>query len=214
VFGVQAESTLVSFEANELKSVEMEETDGLALRAVIGGDWALRSDGPTRVTRTDRQPDGFCPSGRQNTIIFPGALRPPPLRTCDPSLAQVQASQLIAIGREIVHALTDIDRNASVHVDVQKSIERVTLRNTAGAEIDEDFGSLIVGVAVERVRGRDVLILGDESESLSLDDTYHQVVERLGRHLRMARRSARIRSGHMPVLFSPAGAAVLTLPSF
>jgi PmbA protein len=47
---------------------------------------------------------------------------------------------------------------------------------------------------------------------LSLDDTYHQVVERLGRHLRLARRSARMRSGHMPVLFSPAGAAVLTLP--
>jgi PmbA protein len=150
--------------------------------------------------------------GERIPISFPGAAPAPRLRTCDPALVDVQASQMVEIGREIIHALGEIDRDASVHVDVQKSVERVTLRNTAGAEIDEDFGSLTVGVTVERVRGRDVLILGDESESLSLDDTYRQVTERLGRHLRLARRRARIRSGHMPVLFSPAGAAVLTLP--
>jgi len=213
VFGVQGESTLVSFEANELKSVEAEETDGLAFRAVIGGQLGF--------TAATGQPDpqemiaNVLASARQGEripISFPGAMPALPLQTCDPSLAQVPTSRLVEIGREIIRALTSIDHNASVHVDLQKSIERVTLRNTAGAEIEEDFGSLTIGVTVERVRGKDVLILGDEHESLVVDETYRQVVERLGRHLRLARRSARLRSGRMPVLFSPSGAAVLTLP--
>jgi len=213
VFAVQGESTLVSFEANELKSVEAEETDGLALRAVIDGRIGFTA--VTGQIDADEMVDDLIASahhGERVPIIFPPAMAASALQTYDATLAEAPASRMVEIGREIIASLTKADRDASVHVDLQKSVERVTLRNTAGAEIEEVFGSFTVGVTVERVRENDVLILGDETEGISLDHTYEDIVRRLARHLRLSRRSARIRSGRMPVLFAPAGVGVLTLP--
>jgi PmbA protein len=213
VFGVRGESTLVSFEANGIKSVEVEETDGLALRAVIGG--RLGFTAATGRPDTQSLVDNLIASaqhGERVPIVFPGAAQAAALQTFDPTLAEVPESRLVEIGREIIAVLTDLDGDASVHADLVKGVERVTLQNTAGAEMEEDYSSFSVSVTIERVREGDILVLGEEHDSISLDDTYQEMVERLARHLRLARRSVRIRSGHMPVLFSPAGTGVLTLP--
>ena len=92
--------------------------------------------------------DNLLASARQGEQITHRLSRPPRHPRCSPTIhpwPRCQPRDWSRSAARSVQTLTYIDRNASVHVDMQKSVERVTLRNTAGAEIDEEFGCLTIG---------------------------------------------------------------------
>lgn len=213
IYTTEGEATLVSFEANIMKAAKVDETQGIALRALVNGRLGFTAASGA-VAEEDLIANLLASAqyGEEVGLAFPGPAVGPEVITHDPSLAEVPLTRLVEIGREIVATLRATDPNAHVNVDLERELTTTSLRNSAGAEITAQHSTFSLGVSVERVRGDDVLIAYETLSDISLSDAYHQAVERLAEKVRLASRVASLRSGRMPVLFSPSGALVLLLP--
>jgi PmbA protein len=213
VFEIQSEATKIGFEANKLKSFEVEETQGVAARVVAGGrvGFAASSD----VTALDQLMENVLASARLGDDIplqFPEPQPGPSVQVYSPELAILPASRLIEMGREMVDSVLQADEEANVSIDLTRRVRETTVRNSAGAEVAVRKAPLSIMLGVERVRGDDVVTLFETFSTTALDDGYRAFVSRVGEKLRLARRSATLSSGRMPVLFSPTGGPVLCLP--
>ncbi len=213
VFAFEGESTLIGFEANEMKSAEVEETQGTALRCVRDGRLGFTAaSGPVPDEQLIENLLASAQYGDKVPITFPSPSIGPKVEIYDPSLADVPLSHLVEIGREIIARLLEADPNAKINVDIERSVGRSHLRNSAGTETSEQGSEFSVEISVERVHGDDVLIVDDAVSDISLTTAYQEAVQRLVHKIELARNSARLDSGRMPVLFSPGGAMVLMLP--
>lgn len=213
VVSVETEVTEVGFDANALKSAQVQQTEGLAVRVVVEGrlGFAASSD----VSATDRLAANALESaayGDVVPIVFPGPQDPPKVAIYDPAVASLPIPRLVEMGREVVEHLLGIEPEANVGLRLERGEQRITIRNQAGADATVTRSPLSVFVRLSRVRGDDVLTVYDGVGATAWGDDYLALARGVGRKLELARRSAEIRSGRMPVLFSPTGALVLALP--
>jgi PmbA protein len=213
VFEIESEATKIGFEANRLKSFEVEETQGVAVRVVADGrlGFAASSD----VTALDKLMDNALASaqlGDEIPLHFPEQQPGPSVEVYDPQLAALPATRLIEMGEEMVNTVLEADEEANVSIDLTRRVRKSTVRNSAGAEVVVGKSPLSIMLEIERVRGDDVVTLFEYFNAATLDDGYRAFVERIAEKLRLARRSAALSSGRMPVLFAPTGAPMLGLP--
>lgn len=213
VYTVESEASTVSFEANEIKSAQVEETQGIALRAVVNGRLGFTA-ASGRILGEELVENLLASAqyGDHVPLAFPPSAPGPQVEVYDPSLADVPVSRFVEIGREIIAALLEADEDAKISVDIERGVSYVTLSNSAGAETHQRASDFGLSIHVERVRGDDVLMVYDMVSDISLTDDYREVVARLTRKMKLAKRPAALASGRMPVLFSPTGAMVLALP--
>jgi PmbA protein len=212
VFEIQSEATKIGFEANKLKSLEVEETQGIAARVVTDGrlGFAASSD----VTALDQLIENVFASaqlGGEIPLRFPEPQPGPSVEVYNSELATFPASRLIEMGEEMVDIVLRADGEANVSIDLTRRVRETTVHNSAGAEVAVRKAPLSIMLEVERVRGDDVITLFEYFNTTQLDDGYRVFVNRVAEKLRLARRAARLSSGRMPVLFSPTGAPVLGL---
>jgi len=213
VFYLEAESTEISFEANELKAATVEETRGLALRAVVDGRLGFAA--ASGQAESEELVENVLLSARYGDRVplrFPGAAPAPQVQIYDPSLAEVPTERMAEVGHEIIDRLRQVDQDAKMNVDIERSVYRTLLRNSAGAQVSEESSSFSVSITVERVRGDDVLILYDSVEDISFSTNYRELTSRLAKKIELAKHPATLKAGRMPVLFAPAGGLVLLLP--
>jgi len=88
----------------------------------------------------------------------------------------------------------------------------MTLRNQAGTDISVSRSPFSISTDISAIHGDDILILFDITGTTVWDDHYLDFAHRLAEKLEMAKKIIPIRSGHMPVLFSPSGSLVLGIP--
>ena len=213
LYTVASEATLISFEANEMKSASVEETKGQALRVVVDGRLGFGAvSGPIEAQALIDSALASARYGDRVEIAFPGSAPAAEIATYDPALAQLPLDRFVEIGREIIATLHDVDSDAQINVDIERSVHRSTLCNTAGAATTQQSSVFSSSISIERVRDDDVLIVSDSVHGTSFDTSYRQSVERLAEKMERAKRQAHLHSGHMPVLFSPQGSMVLHLP--
>jgi len=212
-YALETESTQISFEAGELKSCSVEETSGVALRGWVQGRLGFtassgRIDGSELVERVVAS----ARFGEALALRLPGPLPGPEVEIYDPQLAEVPLERLAQIGREIIGELRTVEPAAKIDVDIERTNARSWIRNSAGAAVDQVASALYISAGVERVRGDDVLVVGEGAGEIGLTESYRDMTTRLARRIEAADRAATCPSGTMPVLFTPAGSMVLLLP--
>jgi PmbA protein len=207
------ESTLVEFEANKLKSSKVEETKGVAVRAVRNGrlGFAASSDLETldRLAAVVLESASY---GDEVPIQFPPALPAPTVKTYDPKIAELPIPRLVQMGYEILDLVLKTEPEARVTIQLQRGVDHTDIRNHAGAQAVYERSPLSIGVEVDRIQGDDVLILYESFGATTWSDDYLAFAKRLVDQLVKARTLTTIKSGKMPVLFSPSGSLVLGLP--
>lgn len=213
VVEVEGENTSVGFEANRLKSSQVEETKGVALRMVKGGrlGFAASSD----MSAMDRLADNLFESaahGEEVPITFPPPQDAPGVVVYDSSISEMPIPRMVEIGREVIDIILEVEPEAQVNVNLERGVERLAVRNQAGLEISFERSPFSMYVEVSRVLGDDVLIMFDVLGATVWEDGYLAVARRAAEKLTLAQKSADLRSGRMPVLFSPAGSLVLAIP--
>jgi PmbA protein len=213
VIDVQTESTEIGFKANQLKASQVTETNGVAVRVVKDGKlgFAASSDkgAMDRLVQNALESAAF---GDPIPVAFPGPQPAPTVRTYDGTITDLPIARLVEIGQEVVDYLCDIEPEAQVDVDLTRGIQAFTIRNQAGTDVAIRRSPLSIRSRVSRVQGDDVLMMFDMAGTTLWQDDYLAFARRLGQKLMLARKSASIKSGQMPVLFAPSGALVLGLP--
>lgn len=213
VVRIQSESTKVGFEANRLKSSQVEETKGLAVRVVKDGrlGFAASSD----ATATEKLVSNVLESaafGDEIPIAFPGPQTGPDVSTYDQSIVELPVARLVEMGQEMIDILLQVEPDLRVIVELERGVERLSLTNLAGTEVAFERSPLSVFFEISRVKGDDVLIIFDVVGTTLWEEDYLSFARKTAEKLRLAQNSATIKSGRMPVLFSPTGALVLGLP--
>jgi PmbA protein len=213
VYAVESESTQITFEAAELKSSLVEETSGVALRGIVGGRVGFSAaSGRVDPAALVERAVASARYGEPLALAFPGRLPAPEVVTYDPHLAEVPLERVVALGREIIERLRAAEPAGKIDVEIERSAARSWLRNSAGAEVEQVASALHISMGMERVRGDDVLMVGESTAETGLSDGFREVVDRLTARILAANRTASVDSGTMPVLFAPSGALVLLLP--
>jgi len=213
VVNVQSESTTVSFEANRLKSSQVEETKGIALRVVKDGrlGFAASSDESAAEKLVSNVLESAT-YGDEIPIAFPGPQSAPIVTTYDQAITDLPIPRIVEIGQEIVDLILQIEPEARVNIELKRGMQQVSIRNQAGTEVSFRRSPLSVGFEISRVKGDDVLIMFDVMGTTVWEEDYLAFARNLGKKLELAKASATIQSGRMPVLFSPVGALVLGFP--
>lgn len=213
LFEIESEATKVGFEANEMKSFEVEETKGTAVRVLVEGRLGFAAS--SNPEATDELITNALESARHGAALdlaFPAPQPGPQVQVYDPALAELPIERLIEIGREVIAIILEAAPDATVNVDLERRVRRTTLRNSRGAEVTVEKAPFSVSVVVQRVRGDDVLIIFDYFSTAAWDESYREGAQKIADKFRLAQRAATLPSGRMPVLFSPSGAPVLGLP--
>ena len=210
---MQSESTKVSYEANKLKSSQVEETRGTAVRVVKDGrlGFAASSDESAMAKLVSNALESAA-YGDKVPIVFPAPQIAPQVTTYDQTITALPIPRLVEIGQEILDFILQIEPEARLNVELERGVQHLSVRNQAGAAVSVQRSPLSISVEIDRVQGDDVLIMYSLSGTTVWEEDYMAFVRRLGEKLKLAMKSATIRSGRMPVLFSPTGALVLGFP--
>jgi PmbA protein len=213
VLEFNSESTLVGFESNRLKSSQVEESKGVAVRVVREGKlgFAASSD----QSALDRLASNALESaafGDEIPIVFPGPQTAPKVKTYDQAIVDLPIPRLVQIGQEIIDLIRQVEPDALVNVEIERGIQHVTIRNQTGTQVSYQQSPLAISAEVSRVKGDDVLLLYDVTGTTIWQEDYAAIARQMGYKLEQAKQSAELESGKMPVLFAPTGALVLGLP--
>jgi PmbA protein len=213
VVSLQNEATSVEFEANKLKTSKVEETKGIAVRVVRDGKlgFAASSD-DTAMDKLAANALESAAYGDPVALIFPSAQPTVKVATYDPKIAELPIPRLVEIGNEIIALILNAAPEVRVNVSLKRGVQQLSIRNQSGAEIDFSRSPLSIGVEIDRIEGDDVLIMYDVLGVTLWNDNYLEFVQRLVEKLKLARNITSLRSGRMPVLFSPSGGLVLGIP--
>ncbi|MBN1580094.1 MAG: TldD/PmbA family protein [Anaerolineae bacterium] len=213
VLEFQGESTEIGYEASKLKSSQVEETSGVAVRVVKDGKLGFASS--TDTSALEKLMSNALESaeyGDAIPIVFPKPQTAPEVATFDQSIVDLPIPRLVEIGREIIDLLTGIDPDILVDVSLERGIQHITIRNQTGAEAMFKRSPLSIVFGINRIKGDDVLMMYNLLGTTVWDQDYLAPVRKLGEKLVLAKNATTIDSGRMPVLFSPGGALVLGLP--
>jgi len=213
IFTVESEATKVGFEANALKSAEVEETRGVALRVVANGrlGFAASTD-PSAEEELIANALESAQHGDEVPLRFPARQEGPQVAIYDERVAQLSIPQLIEMGRQVIEIIRQADPDAHVKLDLVRRISRTRVVNSAGGLAEAVKSPLELSVMVERVRDDDVLLIYDYFGTTLLNKDYLDFARHFARKLELARTVTAIQSGRMPVLFSPLGTMALVLP--
>jgi PmbA protein len=213
VVQVESQATKVVFEANKLKGSQVQETTGVAVRVVKNGKlgFAASSDMAAMAKLVSNVLESAA-YGDAVPIRFPGPQSLPAVAAFDETISAMPVSRLVEIGQEIVALLHDADADASVGVQLERSVQNLSLRNQAGCDVSARRSPLSITIEVTRIRGDDVLIMFDIAGMTVWDADYLAGARKLRDKLKLAETSAHVASGKMPVLFSPSGGPVLAMP--
>jgi PmbA protein len=213
VVHMQSESTKVSYEANKLKSSQVEEIRGTAVRVVKDGrlGFAASSDESAMAKLVSNALESAA-YGDKVPIVFPAPQIAPAVTTYDKTITALPIPRLVQIGQEILELILQIEPEARLNVELERGVQHLSVRNQAGSAVAVQRSPLSISLLIERVQGDDVLIMFSLSGTTVWEEDYLAFVRRLGEKLKLAMKSATISSGRMPVLFSPTGSLVLGLP--
>ncbi|MGC9395472.1 MAG: TldD/PmbA family protein [Anaerolineae bacterium] len=213
VVEIQREATSVSYESNRLKASQVEETSGIAVRVVKDGQLGFAATSDTAATA--KLVDNVLESaayGDKIPLVFPSPQPAPDVVTYDPKIVEVPIPRLVEIGQEIVDLFLEVESESQVFVDLKRGVQSAKVRNHAGTDIAFQRSPLSIDVRIDRVQEDDVLMMFDTSGTTTWQENYMASAQELAEKLHLAKRNATVKSGRMPVIFSPTGALVLALP--
>ena len=213
VVNIQNEATTVEFEANKLKTSKVEETRGTAVRVVRNGRLGFTASSDEKaMAKLAANALESAAYGDEIPIAFPEAKAAPKVTTYDQTIVDLPIPRLVQIGQEIIDMILPVEPEARINVSLNRGMQHLSLRNQAGVDITFARSPFSIIMEVNRIEGDDVLIIFDLTGTTKWDDDYLAPARRLVEKLQQARRLTTIRSGKMPVLFSPTGALALALP--
>ena len=135
VVEIESEVTTVGYEANRLKPSRVDETRGLAVRVVKDG--RLGFSASSDLSATDKLVTNALESaayGDPVDLHFPGPHQAPRVETFDEAISQLPVARLVEMGQEMLDIILEVEPDAQVNVKLERGVQKVTLRNSAGAK--------------------------------------------------------------------------------
>lgn len=198
------ESTPVSFQNDRLKAIKVSHTTGVSLRVIVDGK--LGSSHTSDLKDLDGVVDRAVEAARFGSdahFCFPGPQDAPSVKTYDASVPEISRERQVEIGREMLDRVKAYDPEVLVSCGTSRSVGEREYLNASGHAFLAQSTHFSVHVGGERIRGTDILQAGEGQSWRTLDVDHADLAHRLIGKLRLAEHIAEIRTGELPVIFTP-----------
>lgn len=213
VLRIQDETTSVVFEANHLKSCEVAETSGTAIRVIRKGKLGFAAS--TDAAALEKLVSNALESasfGEEIPLQFPIHQPSMSVKSFDPVLSELPIVKMVQIGTEILDLILPAEPDAKCIINLTRNVQSYSIRNHTGLDVTYKRSPLTIDVEVDRIVGDDILLVYDSFGTTVWEDNYLEFARILVEKLNLAHKITTSKGGKLPVLFSPAGTLALSLP--
>lgn len=217
VFGVTSEHRHVEFEANRAKNIGQNQASGVALR-IINRDGRIGFTSTSDDAKVDELVDrvgSLAEYGAEAKFEFPGSASYADVPSYDDRAEEVTDEEMLTLGQSAVDAILSEFPEALCSVDVNKRTHEQVLLNSAGGEVGYRGTNCSFFLAVELIRGTDMLSVWDGTVSVRpiAQENVDTLVGKILRRLRDSQNIVDAPTGKdLPVVFSPGGCVSTFLP--
>jgi len=208
----QSESTNVSFENDRLKSAKSSQSTGMSIKVIVDG-----KIGSSHTTDID-DVDGVVARaleaaefGSPAHFRFPGPQEGPEVKVYDDAVLPVTKEEMVRIGEEMMTLVKEYNPDILLSSGVSKNVSKGQFVNSAGIEFSTETTNFAVGINGQWIRGTDILWAGHGFGWKKREIDHVGIARKVIELFKMAENIAPIKSGDMPVIFTPEGVNVLLL---
>ncbi|RPI83567.1 MAG: TldD/PmbA family protein [Chloroflexi bacterium] len=209
---INQETSAVEFDNDLLKSGTSSQRTEIRLKVILDGKVG-------NSTTTDlKDIDGIVARaleaaefGSPAYFEMPSTQQLTDVKTFDPDLLPLAKPEMIHFGKQMMDMIKSYNPDILASAGLNKTIYSIEYANSAGAVYTSDHTDYSVGAGGALVRGTDILYaghgLGQKKRSIDTEDIAERAIE----YFRMAEQIVPVKSGVMPVVFTPSGLALLLL---
>ena len=206
-------STPVEFKANKLKTLETKDSRALTLRAIHEGRIGIAStskfEDPEWVVEAAVAAAEFGPEAE---FEFPVPTGNAEVDVFDARTGGYPVEEMVETGKEIVGLLLEHEGGLNIDVGLDKEVEHTVIAG-AGGELSYERTTFGGSVSANLVRGTDVLDVFSFQVECSPDFDVDRVYEEITRKLELAKETASVTGGKMPVVLTPMAFAMTLSPA-
>jgi PmbA protein len=208
VFRVTSIRTPVHFEANRLKQIQTKESVATALRLVKNGKIGFaQSSGnipPADLVNMALETSQF---GYQVNFAFPSLGSVEKVDVFDPQVENIGIDSMISLGQSVIDAVCANTAGILCEGSISRGTATFEIAGSGGGHASCKRTNFSISIDGMLVRDGDILYVGDIRSSCRPILDPSPLTEEIIRQLELAKRNAPIKSGAMPVIFTPFGVA-------
>jgi len=218
LFKVKSKTVPVNFEVNRLKSIDISESEGKALRVINKGRIGFSSfTGSEDFDLMVEKAVATSEFGAKASFDFPGEIKrggkeKKNINIYDGKVANKGIEEMIKIGEDIIERIKDFNRKLRCDVTILKDYSEVEYLNSKGGNFYYNKTAIAYSMMVQKIKNQDMLMIYSSIESgknnLDVGELASEIIE----NLKWGDKIVPIESGKMPIIFTPKAALVLILP--
>jgi PmbA protein len=208
VFCITSETTPVQFEANRLKHVQSKQSTNVALRIIKDGRIGYATS--TNLKESRKIVDSAVETaefGMKAEFEFPSLDSYPEVVTYDPAIRRVSTEEMTKLGEKMISSVREKTPELQCEASISKGTVSVRLINSRGGQADYRKSVFSLGVEGQLIRGTDMLFVGEGQSSCHPINDISGVTEIVHQQLEFSRNNTSIKTGELPVIFTPRGVA-------
>jgi PmbA protein len=214
VYMVTSEETPVHFESNRLKNIQYKQSQSVALRIIKNGKIGYATS--TSMENAQQLVDDAVATaefGMKAEFQFPATKTFPEVAVFDAAVAKVSLEKMTQLGEELIRKITGYSPEVICEGSVTKALYHLDIINSRGGNANFKQSIFSLGIEGQRIRGTDMLFVGDYESSCHPILKTDEIVKTTIRQLELAKRTAKVTSRPMSVIFAPDGVtSSLVLP--
>ncbi len=214
VFVIISEETPVQFEANRLKHIQNKQSTSVALRIIRQGriGYATTTDLEDSQNLVNAAVE-TAQFGMKAEFEFPSFTSYPNLDIFDPATEAVSTEEMTGLGETMISKLRKHTPDLLCEAVVSKRVVSVRMMNSRDGQASYKQSTFSLGVEGQLIRDTDMLFVGESQSSCHPILETNEITEITLQQLDYARNQASIKTGLLPVIFTPQGiASALTSP--
>jgi len=216
LFNVKIKTIPVNFEVNRLKSIDISESEGKALRVInkgrIGFSSSTGSEGFDSMVEKAVATSEF---GSTASFDFLGETKrsgKEKINVYDKKVVDKSIKEMVKVGEDIIERMKDFNRKLRYDVTIVKNCNEIEYFNSRGGNFSYSKTAIAYSIMVQQIENQDMLMIYSSIESgkdnLELEELTSEVIE----NLEWGEKIVHVESGKMPVIFTPKAALILILP--
>jgi len=218
IFRVKSKTIPVNFEVNRIKSIDISESEGKAFRVIHNGRIGFSSSiGSESFDLMLVKAVATSEFGSEASFDFPGKIKrgekeKKKVNIYDRKVANKGIEEMIKIGEDIIERMKDFNRKLRCDVTILKDYSEVEYSNSRGRFFSYNKTTIAYSVMVQKIKKQDMLMVYSSLESGKDNLKLEELTSEIIKNLEWGEKIVSVKSGKMPVIFTPKAALVLILP--
>jgi len=208
----KSEATNVSFENDRLKSIKSSQSTGMSLKVIVDGK--IGSSHTTDIEDIDgivKRALEAAEFGSPAHFEFPGFQKGKDVKVYDAGVESISTDTMVGLSEEMLALVKKYNQDILLNAGAGKNVNNFQFANSAGAEYSSEATNYSVWVDGQLIRGTDILWAGHSIAWKKLEIDHVKIANKAIDLFKMAEVIAPVKSGKMPVIFTPEGLNVLLL---